>query len=79
MTRRALEACHTDRELCQHFDHHKALIGWRQCGSHRVYDGPTGSVVVPCHGKDVARGTLRSILKMAVLAGLAVIVLVVLL
>lgn len=46
--------------------------GWlqvRQKGSHRIYKHPEkpGIVVVPIHGmaKDVAPGTLNSILKMA--------------
>ena len=48
-----------------------AADGWvavRQSGSHRVYRHPTkpGPLVVPIHGdKDVATGTLNSILKKA--------------
>lgn len=71
MSRRTLDRAHTGRELCQHFDHHPELRARRQSGSHVVYTGPRGSVVVPNHGGDVARGTLRSIIRMAALAGLA--------
>jgi mRNA interferase HicA len=45
--------------------------GWyaiRQAGSHRVYRHPTkpGQLVVPIHaGKELATGTLQSILKKA--------------
>ena len=79
MTRRTLDRAQTAQQVCQHFEHHKDLRAWRQCGSHRVYTGPHGQVIVPCHNGDIKRGTLRSILRMAALAGLAVIVLVILL
>jgi predicted RNA binding protein YcfA (HicA-like mRNA interferase family) len=48
--------------------------GWvavRQSGSHRIYRHPTkpGQLVVPMHfGKEIATGTLQSILKEAGLA-----------
>lgn len=71
MTRRTLDRAHTGRELCQHFEHHPALRAKRQNGSHVVYTGPTGTVIVPNHPGDVKRGTLRSIIRMAALAGLA--------
>jgi len=79
MTRRILIKCTTNHELEQHFDHHPALITWRKCGGHKIYTGPTGQVVITTHPGECPRGTLKSILKMAVLAGLAVAVLVVLL
>ena len=71
MTRRTLDRAVTGREVRQHFDNHPSLREVRQSGSHRIYRGPTGSVVVPCHDGDVAKGTLRSIRRMAALAGLA--------
>lgn len=74
MARRTLDRSTTYREVTAHFDHHPALVESRQSGSHRTYTGPTGSVVVPCHSGDVPRGTLRSIVRMAVMAGLACIV-----
>lgn len=52
-----------------------ALREWRQSESHRTYTGPSGIVVVPAHTGDLARGTLRSILRMAAMAGLAALVL----
>lgn len=77
MTRRTLDASHTYQELRQHFDQHPAVKDVRQSGSHRTYVGPHGSVIVPIgHRGDVPRGTLRSICRMAALAGLACLVLV---
>ena len=75
MTRRTLDRAQTAQQLCAHFDHHPALRGWRQSGSHRIYTGPTGQVIVPCHNGDVANGTRRSICRMAALAGLALVAL----
>lgn len=74
MTRRTLEKAHTGREVCAHFDNHPALVEVHQSGSHRIYRGPRGSVIVPAHNGDVPRGTLRSICRMAALAGLAALV-----
>lgn len=71
MARRTLDRATTYREVAAHFDHHASLQATRQSGSHRVYTGPTGVVIVPCHSGDVPRGTLRSIMRMALLAGLA--------
>lgn len=72
MSRRTLDRSHTYQEVQQHFDHHPAVTNVRQTGSHRIYSGPRGSVVVPIgHRGDVPRGTLRSIMRMAALAGLA--------
>lgn len=74
MTRRALKASHTYQEVQQHLDHHPALRDVRQAGSHRTYTGPHGCVTVPCgHRGDVPKGTLRSIVRMATLAGLGLI------
>ena len=44
--------------------------GWkfnRQTGSHKIYKHPlkNGIVVVPEHGGDIPKGTLKSILKQA--------------
>lgn len=44
--------------------------GWyftRQSGSHRIFSHKTkkGIVVVPMHGGDIPKGTLKSILKQA--------------
>ena len=74
MTRRTLDRSHTYQEVQQHLDHHPALRDVRQSGSHRTYTGPHGCVTVPCgHRGDVPRGTLRSICRMAALAGLGLI------
>lgn len=78
MARRTLDRSTTYREVAAHFDNHPALRAARQSGSHRTYTGPTGSVVVPCHNGDVPRGTLRSIVRMALMAGLACLIVVVL-
>lgn len=74
MSRRTLDRATTAREVCAHFDHHPALVEVHQSGSHRVYRGPSGTVIVPAHSGDVPRGTLRSIQRMALMAGLAVLV-----
>ena len=79
MTRRTLDRAHTSREVHQHFEHHPALVSKRSSGRHTVYKGPGGSVPVPTHPGDVARGTLRNIVRLATLAGLAVAVVAVLL
>lgn len=76
MARRTLDRATTYREVAAHFDHHPALQASRQSGSHRTYTGPHGVVIVPCHNGDVPRGTLRSICRMALLAGLACLVVV---
>lgn len=76
MTRRTLDRARTGRELCQHFDHHPALRAKRQSGSHVIYTGPNGQVIVPNHNGDVKTGTLRSIVRMAKLAGLATLLVV---
>lgn len=44
--------------------------GWTlkvQTGSHRQYIHPTkpGKVTIPCHGKDLPKGTENSIMKQA--------------
>jgi predicted RNA binding protein YcfA (HicA-like mRNA interferase family) len=72
MTRRTLDKSTTAREVCQALEHHPALVEVRQSGSHRIFRGPSGMVVVPAHGGNLRRGTLRSILRMAALAGLSV-------
>lgn len=74
MSRRTLDRALTGREVAAHFDNHPALISVRQSGSHRTYRGPRGSVTVPVHGGEIARGTLRSIRRMALIAGLACLV-----
>jgi predicted RNA binding protein YcfA (HicA-like mRNA interferase family) len=77
MTRRTLDKATTAREVCAALDYHPDLVDVRQTGSHRIYRGPHGTVIVPAHGGDLARGTLRSILRMAALAGLAVLLIAV--
>ncbi len=77
MTRRALEEARTAREVCAHLEHHPALRGWRQSGSHRIFTGPDGAVGVPMHNGDLKRGTLRSIMRRAALVGLAMLALAV--
>lgn len=75
MSRRTLDRAHTYQEVQQHLDHHPAVVSVRQSGSHRTYTGPHGTVTVPCgHRGDVPHGTLRSIVRMATLAGLGVLI-----
>lgn len=57
----------------------KHLRGIRRTGPHTVYEGPRGSVPVPNHRGDCPRGTWRSICRLAILAGLAALALVVVL
>lgn len=75
MSRRTLDRATTAREVCAALETHPNLREWRQSGSHRTYTGPSGIVVVPAHTGDLKRGTLRSILRMAAMAGLAALVL----
>jgi len=63
--------------LEQHFDHHENLVAVRHCGGHKIYTGPTGQVVITTHPGECPRGTLKSIVKMAVLAGLTVLAVIV--
>jgi len=56
----------------------KNLRGIRP-GRHTVYEGPHGSVPVPNHDGDCPRGTWRSICRLAIAAGLAVMVAIVVL
>ena len=79
MTRRTLEQSHTFREVYAALQHNPELRTMRNCGRHTVFTGPHGCVPVPRHQGDVPRGTLKSIVKMAVLAGLAVAVVVIML
>ena len=74
MTRRTLDRAHTSQEVNSHFVHHPRLVSYRTSGGHTVYEGPTGTVVTTNHPGDIPRGTLRSICRMAALAGLAVLV-----
>ena len=74
MTRRTLDPAHTSQEVNQHFQHHPALVSYRVSGGHTIYTGPTGTVVTTNHPGDIPRGTLRSICKMAVMAGLGALV-----
>lgn len=73
MSRKGLEQARTYREVHAHFERHPALVGRRNNG-HVVYVGPRGAVPVPGHNGDCPRGTLRNIVKMATLAGLAMVV-----
>ena len=78
MTRRALPQAHTKRELHQHFAHHPNLASTRTRGRHTIYTGRNGFSVPVANGNgDVPRGTLASIVRMASLAGLAALVLAV--
>lgn len=74
MTRRTLDQAHTSREVHAALAHHPALVKVRNGGRHTVYVGPSGSVPVSNHPGDVPRGTLKSICRMAALAGLAALV-----
>ena len=79
MTRRTLEHSHTFREVHAALQHNPGLRAMRNCGRHTVYTGPHGCVPVPTHQGDVPRGTLKSIVKMAVMAGLAVVIILIML
>lgn len=72
MSRRSLEQAHTYREVHSALQHSPTLVGMRNGGRHVVYTGPNGCVPVATHVGDIPRPTLRSIAKMAALAGLAV-------
>lgn len=73
MTRRnpleELEHAKTHREVNAALGRAPHLCGVRP-GKHIIYVGPHGSVAAPNHPGDCPRGTLRSICRMAVAAGL---------
>lgn len=56
----------------------KTLRGIRT-GRHTVYEFPHGLVPVPNHDGDCPRGTWRSICRMALLAGFAVLIVMIVL
>ena len=73
--RKAIDESRDTRDVCAALERAPGLIAWRQNGtSHRVYVGPRGSVAVPVSEKELRRGTWRSIIRQAALAGLAVLV-----
>lgn len=83
MTRRSpleeLERAKTSREVETALDHAPHLQGKRSSGSHCVWVGPTGSCVAPTgHRGEIANGTRRSIVRLALAAGLFLFVLFVL-
>ena len=57
---------YTSKELIKLLER-KGFVFDRASGSHHIYMLPDGSrrVVVPVHSKDLAKGTLHSILKQA--------------
>lgn len=62
-----------NRDVESYFDHHPLVTDVRVCGSHKTWKGPHGSVTAPVgHPGEMARGTLRSVIRAAVAAGLAV-------
>lgn len=77
MSRKPLCDCRTYREVHQALSHAPGLAGVRNGGRHVVYRGPRGSVPVPSHNGDVPHGTLKSIVRLAAMAGLASVVLAV--
>ena len=76
MTRRkAIDESRDTRDVCAALDRAPGLVSVRQNGtSHRVYVGPRGSVAVPVGEKELRRGTWRSIIRQAAMAGLAMMV-----
>ena len=76
MTRRkAIDESRETLDVCAALERSPHLVSVRQHGtSHRIYEGPRGSVAVPMHGKELKLGTWRSICKQAVVIGLACLV-----
>ncbi len=78
MARRTLAQARTYREIHSALQHSPNLAGQRDRGEHTVYTGRNGKCVpVPWHNGDCPIGTLRSICRLARLAGLATVVLAV--
>jgi predicted RNA binding protein YcfA (HicA-like mRNA interferase family) len=70
MSSKQLDHCRTSREITSYLSHRGATCS-RQSGSHSVWHGPNGAqIIVPCHAGDLKRGTLSSIIKMIIVAGL---------
>lgn len=79
MSRRTLDQAHTYQEIEAHFDHHPKVVKVRQSGSHKTYVGPTGTVTTPVgHRGDMPRPLLRAIQRAALAAGLACLIVAVL-
>ncbi len=77
MTRRTLDRCTTYREVDAAITNHPDVVRIERNGATVKVYGPRGMVVYHNHpSQAVKRGTLRSILRMAALAGLAVLVLI---
>ncbi len=72
MSSKPLNRCRNSREFSGYLSHRGAIhIG--QVGSHSKWRGPNGAqVIIPCHNGDLPRGTISSIVKMIVIAGLGV-------
>jgi predicted RNA binding protein YcfA (HicA-like mRNA interferase family) len=70
-----LSHCHTAREIESYLSHRGATCV-RQTGSHAIWKGQQGGpIVIPCHNGDLPRGTLGSIVKMILIAGLGILLL----
>ena len=71
-----LQDCRKAKDFDKHFSSHPDLKSVRTTGSHKIWGGPTGSVVTHGHGnKDIPRGTGKKIVIQAIAAGLILIVL----
>ncbi len=72
MSHKPLDRCRTAREIESYLSS-RGAIKVHQVGSHAKWLAPGGaSVTVPCHNGDIKRGTLSSIIKMVLIAGLGV-------
>ena len=62
----------SSREVCAILD--KAGLFFRQCGSHRTYKMPDGTLfTVPCHNGDLSRGLRCHAIKVLLHYGLLVV------
>ncbi len=71
MAKKPLKDCRKAKDFDKFFGSHPDLVDTRQTGSHKIWRGPTGSVVTHSNGAtDIPKGTRSSIRRMAALAGL---------
>jgi hypothetical protein len=74
VSRRTLGQCRDYRDVHAALSRSPNLASVRNGGPHTVYCGRNGhSVPVPNHRGDVPPGTLRSIWRLAIVAGLALV------
>ncbi len=68
----SLSRCRTSRDV-ESYLAHRGAVKICQSGSHAKWRGPSGAqVIIPCHNGELPRGTLSSIVKMILIAGLGV-------